>query len=91
MNRYATLMFLAALLPASALATEAAATKCRGKLNPDATQIYDKSLPLATPDANLREVVTQQTRALVSANAIQMSTARPNAEAAAKCLKMRTQ
>jgi hypothetical protein len=90
MNRYAMLALLA-LLPASAMANEAAATKCRGKLNPEATQIYDKSLPLATPDANLRDVVTQQTRALVASNSIQMPTARANAEAAGKCLKMRNQ
>lgn len=86
MKKFA-LVFLIALAPAVTLADQAAATKCRGKLNADGQLIYDKSLPLATPDANLRDVVTDQTRALAAAGSIQLP-ARSNAEAAGKCLKL---
>ena len=88
MKKFA-MIALIALAPAAVMADQAAATKCRGKLNKDAGLIYDKSLPLATPDANLRDVVTEQTRALVGANTIPMDTARTNAEAAGECLKLR--
>lgn len=81
------LVFLIALAPAMALADQAASTKCRGKLNADGKLIYDKSLPLAKPDANLRDVVTEQTRALAAAGTIQLP-ARENAEAAGECLKL---
>ena len=87
MKKFA-MIALIALAPAAVMADQAASTKCRGKLNKEAGMIYDKSLPLATPDANLRDVVTEQTRALVGANAIPMDTARPNAEAAGECLKL---
>jgi hypothetical protein len=82
------MIVLIALAPAAVLADQAASTKCRGKLNADGKAIYDKSLPLATPDANLREVVTEQTRALAGAGTIQVPTARANAEAAGECLKL---
>jgi hypothetical protein len=88
MKKYA-MMILIALAPASVLADEAAAAKCRGALNKDAGLIYDKSLPLATPEANLRDVVTEQTRALAGAGTISMGSARSNAEAAGECLKLR--
>lgn len=87
MKKFAMIVLIA-LAPATTLADQAAATKCRGKLNADGKTIYDKSLPLATPDANLRDVVTEQTRALVQAGTISMDTARPNAEAAGECLKL---
>jgi hypothetical protein len=86
MKRYA-LVLLIALAPAMALADQAASTKCRGKLNADGKLIYDKSLPLATPQANLRDVLTEQTRALAEAGSIQLP-ARENAEAAGACLKL---
>ena len=82
------LVFLIALAPAMALADQTSSTQCRGKLNANGKLIYDKSLPLATPDANLRDVVTEQTRALVEAGTIPMFSARSNAEAAGKCLKL---
>ena len=81
------MVFLIALAPAIALADQAAATKCRGKLNADGKLIYAKSLPLAKPDANLRDVITEQTRALAEAGTIQLP-ARENAEAAGACLKL---
>ena len=81
------MVFLIALAPTVALADQAASTKCRSKLNADGKMIYDKSLPLATPEANLRDVVTEQTRALASAGTIQLP-ARENAEAAGECLKL---
>ncbi len=87
MKKFA-MIALIALAPMAVMADQAASTKCRGKLAKDAKLIYDNSLPLATPDANLREVVTDQTRTLVSAGTIPMDTARPNAEAAGECLKL---
>ncbi|MCX7355777.1 MAG: hypothetical protein NTY59_13290 [Alphaproteobacteria bacterium] len=87
MKKFA-MIALIAFAPVAVMADQAAATKCRGKLNKEARLIYDQSLPLATPDANLRDVVTEQTRALAGAGTIPVETARPNAEAAGECLKL---
>ena len=87
MKRYATALLIA-LAPCSALADQAAATQCRGKLNPEATMIYDTSLPLVTPKAVLRDVVRDQTRTLVGDGKVSMASARTNAESAGECLKL---
>ena len=86
MKRYIMAFFLIAI-PASAHADQAASSQCRGTLDPEATLIYDKTLPLVTPKAVLKDVVRSQTRALVSDGKVTMASARKSAEAAGECLQ----
>ena len=71
-----------------ARADEAAANACAAQLPKDARTIYDTTLPLLTPNADLRSLVTASTRKLAIAGTIDRSTARDNAMAAAKCLQL---
>lgn len=80
--------FFLIAIPASAHADQAASSQCRGTLDPEATLIYDKTLPLVTPKAVLKDVVRSQTRALVSDGKVTMASARKSAEAAGECLKL---
>ena len=84
-------IFIAAMVlaaPLYALADPAAAMKCRANLSPDAQMIYDRVLPLVTPDTNIRDVIKQQTRSLVFSGKLKRSTARANAEAAGECFRL---
>jgi hypothetical protein len=86
-------LLLTILLPAvgafsgGALADQDAATRCRAGLNPEATLIYDETLPLVTPSTVIRDALTSETRSLVMAGSVSMGTARDNAEAAGECFR----
>jgi hypothetical protein len=82
---------LLAVFPLSAVADDAAMTGCVKSLSPAARMIYDASAASRPPDSALRDVVAAQTRKLVMAGRIERATARPAAEAAGNCLKMRQQ
>jgi hypothetical protein len=75
-------------LAGSARADTAAANTCAGHLAPDAKAIYDKTLPQVTPGADLRGLLTANTRSLAMAGTIGRGDARASAQAAAKCLEM---
>jgi hypothetical protein len=76
------------LIPLSAMADQAAATKCRASLPDEPKLIYDKSAPLVTPSTDLKGVLRSQTRALVLAGKVSLSTAPDSAREAAQCLEL---
>ncbi len=76
------------LLSSVALADRPAADKCAAGLSTDAKTIYTSTAAQVVPGANLRDIITAQTKALVKSGAVPMSSARPAAEAAGKCLAM---
>jgi hypothetical protein len=51
--------------PYTAFADAAAAAKCQAGLAPEARLIYNTTFPLVTPNTDLRDVLTKQTRSLV--------------------------
>jgi hypothetical protein len=84
-------LFLAAMLlaaPSQALADQAAATKCRAALTPEAKLIYDTVFPLVTPTTVIRDVITQQTRSLVIAGKVERASAPESAKAAGECFRL---
>lgn len=80
------LLLIFAAIPA-ARADAAAANACAAKLAKDARTIYDATLPQLTPGADLRALVTTNTRALARAGTIDRGTARQSAQAAGACLQ----
>ncbi|CAH1661368.1 conserved exported hypothetical protein [Hyphomicrobiales bacterium] len=71
----------------SALADKAGAAACATKLGKSAQLIYNKVAPQAPGTADLRGLVTDQTRSLVMSGQISRGDARPAAEAAGQCLE----
>jgi hypothetical protein len=69
-------------------ADTAAANSCAAKLPKDAKTIFDTTLPKVTPGADLRELLTTNTRSLAISGAVARSTARDSATAAAQCLRL---
>lgn len=79
--------FAVALLPATALAGKVEAETCAASLSPPAKQIYDATAPNVTATSNLRQLVTEETRALVRSGKVSRADARANARAAGQCLQ----
>ena len=75
------------LLPTTVLAGKIEAEACAASLSPSAKQIYAATAPNITPTSNLRQLVTEQTRALVRSGKVSRTDARPNAQAAGRCLQ----
>lgn len=72
----------------AAFADQASAGKCAAGLSPQGQQVYAASAPQVTPGADLRGIITQQTKSLVMSGAMSRDAAKPAAEAAGKCLKL---
>lgn len=86
---YALGAVLAAIAPfaiAPALADSAGAATCAAKLGKPARLIYNTVAPQASGSADLRGLITDQTRGLVMSGQISRGDARPAAEAAGQCL-----
>jgi hypothetical protein len=82
----ALLLLIAFVTPATS-ADRAAADACAAKLPKDARAIFDKTLPQIGPGADLRSLVTANTRSLAFSGTIDRGSARQSAEAAGQCLK----
>ena len=74
-------------LPTDALAGVAEANACAATLSKDARAIFDATLPQLTPQANLRELLTTNTRDLAFGGTISLWNARESATAASDCLQ----
>jgi hypothetical protein len=85
-----TIILAAALSLAAtaALADKSAANACAANLSGDAKTIYNAVAPQMGPGASVRDLVTQQTRALVQGGTIAQGNARPAAEQAGQCLML---
>ncbi|MBX3539603.1 MAG: hypothetical protein KF735_18330 [Chelatococcus sp.] len=70
----------------SALADKASATACAAKLGKPGQIIYNKVAPQAAATADLRGLITDETRSLVMSGQVSRGDARPAAEAAGACL-----
>ena len=79
-----------ALAPIPAHADTDAANACAAKLSPDAKAIFDATLPQVVPGANLRSLLTANTRKLAFAGTIEVGNARASATAASQCLRLAT-
>jgi hypothetical protein len=89
MSRWILVAFALILTPAAAIAADAAAaTKCAGKLGPDARQIYDLVAPDVTPDSVLKDLVMAKARPLVMSEQMTRTAARSAAMQAGPCLKL---
>ena len=75
------------VLPMTAAANRAAADACAASLAPEARLIFDAAAPSITPTAEIRPVLEEKTRALVSSGRVSRSSARGSATAAGNCLK----
>ena len=75
------------MLPMTASANRAAADACAASLTAEARLIYDAAAPSVTPNAEIRPVLEEKTRALVSSGRVSRSSARGSATAAGNCLK----
>jgi hypothetical protein len=69
-------------------ADAAAANACAAHLDKDAKAIYDATLPEVTPGADLRELLTSNTRRLAMSGTISFGDARQSATAASECLQL---
>ena len=79
------------LLPIFAVAAPAHADPagvCAAQLPKDAKVIFDTTLPKVSPAADLRSIVTANTRSLAMSGQINPDVARESAMAAAKCLRL---
>jgi hypothetical protein len=79
-------LLVAIAMPASSADT-ATAQACAASLPKDAKAIFDKTLPQVGPDANLRDLLTTNTRSLAMSGAIEIGSARASATAASECLQ----
>lgn len=70
-----------------ARADSAAANDCAASLSKDAKTIFDATLPQVAPGADLRSLLTTNTRSLAMSGTIDRGSARQSATAAAKCLQ----
>lgn len=75
------------VLPITASANRAAADACAASLTPEARLIFDAAAPSITPTTEIRPVLEEKTRALVSSGRVSRSSARGSATAAGNCLK----
>jgi hypothetical protein len=82
----ALVLLIAFATPATSADT-AAANACAAKLPKDAKAIFDKTLPQIGPGADLRSLVTTNTRSLAISGAIDRGSARQSAIAAGQCLQ----
>ena len=80
------LLTFAVAVPASSADT-AAANACAAKLPKDAKAIFDKTLPQIGPGADVRSLVTANTRSLAFSGTIDRGNARQSAVAAGQCLQ----
>jgi hypothetical protein len=71
-----------------AFADAAGAASCAAGLNADAKTIYDATAPNVTAGADLRALITTQTKSLVMNGTIGRGGAKTAAEAAGACLAM---
>lgn len=74
-------------LPMTASANRAAADACAASLAPEARLIFDATAPSITPTTEIRPVLEEKTRALVSSGRVSRSSARGSATAAGNCLQ----
>lgn len=74
-------------LPMTASANRAAADACAASLSPEARLIFDAAAPAITPNAEIRPILEEKTRALVSSGRVSRSSARGSATAAGNCLR----
>lgn len=74
------------LAATAAMADKTAANACAANLGGDAKTIYNAVAPQMGPGASVKDLVTQQTRALVQGGKIAQGNARPAAEQAGQCL-----
>lgn len=89
MKTLALAVTLGALCCATAAsADQASANKCAAGLSAQGQQIYAASAPQVTPGADLRGIITAQTKSMVMSGAMSRDAAKPAAEAAGKCLKL---
>jgi len=82
-----SLTLLVAGIAPAARADTAAANACAATLSPDAKAIFERTLPQFTPGADLRALLTTNTRSLAMSGSISMGSARESATAAAACLE----
>jgi len=68
-------------------ADSTAANDCAASLPKDAKTIFDTTLPQVRPGADLRSLLTTNTRSLAISGTIDRGSARQSATAAAKCLQ----
>jgi hypothetical protein len=80
-----------AFAPIPAHADTGAANACAEKLSPDARAIFDATLPQVVPGADLRSLLTANTRKLAFAGAIEVGNARASATEASQCLRLATE
>ena len=78
---------LACALPAAASANRASAEACAASLAPEARLIFDAAAPSIAPNVEIRPVLEEKTRALVSSGRVSRSSARGSATAAGNCLR----
>ena len=89
--RITTALVLLAISAAPAFAGTAEATSCASGLDANGQAIFNTALPQVNPSADLKAIVTAVTKSLVSSGQVPMSSARPAAMAAGKCLKLAMQ
>lgn len=97
-NAFAAIAVLLAAIPVEsspaqaqvrlAQASTPVADQCAKALSAESRLIYNASVKKLGGSASLRDVVTAQTRSLVSAGQVRQFTARGSAEAAGKCLQL---
>ena len=98
-NAFAAIAVLLAAIPVEvrhplrrrsrlAQASTPVADQCAKALSAESRLIYDASVKKLGGSASLRDVITAQTRSLVSAGQVRQLTARGSAEAAGKCLQL---
>ena len=78
---------IAILLALPAMADPAAGAACAAKLPPDAAMIYRATAPEIRHDTVIRDLLTEQVRAMVIQGKLDRAAARPAAEAAGACLQ----
>lgn len=79
---------LAAFAMASLSVSAQDADSCAAALDASAKLIYDDAVGDVTADSDIREIVTEHTKALVKAGKLTRGEARSAATAAGECLKL---
>lgn len=80
----------AALLAATAAGAETTpADRCAAGLGKDPRAIYDASVAAVQPTTDLKALLTEKTRELAKAGAIERGSARDSARAALECLDLK--
>lgn len=73
--------------PMTSSANRAATDACAASLAPEARLIFDATAPSITPTTEIRPVLEEKTRSLISSGRVSRSSARGSATAAGNCLK----